>query len=46
MKAYFTVTIKVKDQMMIDNAPTRSSHDGWEEKVDEKTYSGEVPMSP
>ncbi len=37
MKVYLTVTIRVKDQMMMDVAPTRSSQDGWDEKVEEKT---------
>lgn len=32
--------------MMIDKLPTRSSQEGWDEKVEEKTYRGEVPMSP
>lgn len=34
MKQYLMVTISVSDQMIIDNAPTRLFHDGWEEKVE------------
>jgi len=34
---YFTVTIKVKDQMISESAPKRSCRSGSEEKVDEKT---------
>jgi hypothetical protein len=37
MKQYLIVTITVRDQMIMDKAPTRSSHEGWLEKVDEKT---------
>ena len=35
IKVYFTVTIRVSDQMIMDRAPTRSSQEGWEENVDE-----------
>jgi len=35
MKQYLAVTTRVRDQMMMDKAPTRSSHDGWLVKVDE-----------
>ncbi len=37
MKVYLTVTMSVSDQMMMDSDPTRSSHDGWPVKVEEKT---------
>lgn len=31
------VTMRVRDQMMMLSAPVRSSHDGFEENVEEKT---------
>lgn len=34
------MTIKVKDQMMIDRTPTRSSYEGSLVKVELNTYSG------
>lgn len=37
MKQYFMVTMRVRDQMIMETAPTRSSWEGWEEKVEEKT---------
>ncbi|KAL1841574.1 hypothetical protein VTK73DRAFT_3441 [Phialemonium thermophilum] len=33
--AYLTVTIRVRLQTMMERAPTRSSHEGCDEKVDE-----------
>lgn len=35
IRTYLTVTIRVKDQMMSDNAPRRSSLEGSELNVDE-----------
>jgi hypothetical protein len=35
---YLIVTIKVRDQITSDRAPSRSSYDGDEEKVEEYTY--------
>jgi hypothetical protein len=46
MHTYFIVTIRVKDQTMMDSAPSRSSFFGALEKVEENTYRGLVPMSP
>ena len=46
MKMYFTVTIKVIDHKMSDSAPNRSIRFGASVNVEEKTYRGEVPMSP
>lgn len=34
MKQYLTVTMRVRDQMMMERVPTVSSLLGWEEKVE------------
>lgn len=35
MKQYLTVTMRVRDQMIMERAPTKSSYDGWLVKVEE-----------
>lgn len=43
---YLIVTTIVRDQMMSESAPIRSSFEGGSGNVDENTYKGLVPMSP
>lgn len=46
ISTYFTVTIMNNAHSISERAPMRSIWLGAEVKVDEYTYSGEVPISP
>lgn len=46
IKAYLKDTIIVKLHSTSDAAPMTSSSVGGPSKMDENTYSGDVPMSP